>query len=356
MMILIISAFLCIEQLIYGAFIAETGSLLQQIYFYSSGLMAVFLGISTFFYCRKPAVHRAGHTAFELSLTAVGLAVALYRTLIFEGEVFRIPTIFIAVLYGAAVVFLIPYRYSILLYTSFTVLSVLLIPRFHPEISSSTYSADIIANGIIAWFVSVMNYRTSVRGFLDKHQITRQNEALAGKNRQIAQVNRELEELSIRDSLTGLYNRRKLDVMLHELAREDRQFSILLLDLDYFKDLNDTYGHSAGDLVLKDISSLLLTHIREQDICGRWGGEEFLIICPDTDLPAACGLAKTLRKVIAGTVFENTYTLTGSFGAASTADYPQVEQLIIAADKQLYAAKHNGRNRTEPAAAGVCKP
>lgn len=175
--------------------------------------------------------------------------------------------------------------------------------------------------------------------------------ALQRAREELALKNKELEQLAIQDKLTGLYNRRKLDESLTQeitrAGRYDRPLSIIILDLDHFKEVNDTHGHPAGDAVLVETASRLHDVLRTSDILGRWGGEEFLILCPETGLNAAVGLANRLRRNFTANEFPAVGHLTASFGVAAhhTGDLP--ETLLARADTALYCAKNSGRNRVE---------
>lgn len=160
-----------------------------------------------------------------------------------------------------------------------------------------------------------------------------------------------VEELSIRDSLTGLFNRLKLDnVLEYKLSlanRYETPLSVIILDVDYFKKVNDEHGHQVGDSVLKEFAQILQVNAREVDIVGRWGGEEFLIILPQTSLEDAMGVAEKLRKKIETFHFLHVGHKTSSFGVASYVKGEREVQLIERADTALYKAKKNGRNRVE---------
>jgi diguanylate cyclase (GGDEF)-like protein len=167
-----------------------------------------------------------------------------------------------------------------------------------------------------------------------------------------------LEKESITDSLTGLYNRRYLDRRLEEeLARAKRYalpLSLLLIDIDHFKIVNDTYGHQAGDLVLSYLGKLVLNAIRTPDIAARYGGEEFLVIAPNTPILPAGALAERLRQHIESHELVLTSELskrqsvhiTVSIGVAiSNPRTDDSKQLVQKADEALYQAKIEGRNR-----------
>jgi polar amino acid transport system substrate-binding protein len=177
------------------------------------------------------------------------------------------------------------------------------------------------------------------------------NRKLSVFNRQMAEANVKLEQLSVTDRLTGLYNRMKIDdTLLEEIGRVLRYnypLSLVLMDVDFFKSVNDTHGHQAGDAVLIHIAETIEGNIRSTDICGRWGGEEFMVICPHTDLKGALSLAEHLRESIAQQTFPHVITQTGSFGVAQYRNNDSEADLIARADRAMYLAKEGGRNRVE---------
>lgn len=163
----------------------------------------------------------------------------------------------------------------------------------------------------------------------------------------------ELEKLATQDPLTGLCNRRELSRILdEELARAtryQRSLAVLWIDLDHFKDINDTHGHAAGDSVLRSVSQLLTGSIRTVDAIGRFGGEEFVIVLPEMDAESARDTADRLRRRIADTPQPlgdgQTVTLTVSVGISAYPEHGQAaDQLCAAADKAMYLAKERGRN------------
>jgi len=172
---------------------------------------------------------------------------------------------------------------------------------------------------------------------------------LAEAHAELTLKNRQLESLSVTDRLTGCFNRLKLDeVFAQEVQRSGRSkrpFSVIILDLDKFKDINDEYGHPVGDEVLKGSAQLLAGNIRKTDVLGRWGGEEFLIICPETNLEGARNLAETLRQLLEGHKLSCPCKLTASFGVAQHGRDESATNLMRRADKALYEAKAQGRNR-----------
>jgi diguanylate cyclase (GGDEF)-like protein len=166
---------------------------------------------------------------------------------------------------------------------------------------------------------------------------------------QIKSHTNRLELLSTIDSLTGLYNRFKLDnVFTYELnkaRRYKKRFSIIIADLDNFKQVNDNYGHQIGDKVIQELATVLTNNARCTDTVGRWGGEEFLIICPDTDLQGAKRFAEKVRQAVKQHHFPVIHDLTCSFGVTSFNVQDTQQSMMQRADQALYYAKENGRNR-----------
>lgn len=173
-------------------------------------------------------------------------------------------------------------------------------------------------------------------------------EQVRQRTEELMQKNRELEQLSITDQLTGIFNRLKLNQLLNsEIERSKRYktpLSLLLLDVDHFKGINDNYGHPAGDSVLADIAALLKKHSRASDNVGRWGGEEFIVICTETHLDGAAQLAESLRASIANYEFAINRQITASIGITSLREDDSLESLMERVDRALYQAKENGRN------------
>lgn len=158
-----------------------------------------------------------------------------------------------------------------------------------------------------------------------------------------------IKRMSEQDYLTGLFNRRIIhEVIEHEILRSRRYnstFAVILMDIDNFKTTNDTFGHNAGDKLLVEISDILRQTIRESDTAGRWGGEEFIVFCPQTDIDGAIALAEKLRVNIETNDFGDIGYKTASFGVARIESGENVTALISRADAALYSAKTSGKNR-----------
>lgn len=172
---------------------------------------------------------------------------------------------------------------------------------------------------------------------------------------QVSERTRELEQIAMSDKLTGLANRRKLDLdLLQEVERKSRYatpLSLILLDIDWFKNINDRYGHLCGDEVLVKLAGILHQHTRHVDLAGRWGGEEFMVICHHTELAGAYALAQSLQYEINSTVFPIAGRISCSFGVAELMPGETLECLLQRVDNYLYFAKQQGRNRIESRAA-----
>lgn len=172
---------------------------------------------------------------------------------------------------------------------------------------------------------------------------------LRATQKQLASKNRELATLSEIDALTQLYNRRKIDQIMAEALEETRlparPVALILLDIDHFKSCNDRYGHQAGDRIIQAVAEVLRTSARGNDSIGRWGGEEFLIVCRETGIASAAIIAERLRHSIEQTGFEVEARVTCSFGVTSYREGDTPDSLLKRADEALYRSKQAGRNR-----------
>ena len=171
-------------------------------------------------------------------------------------------------------------------------------------------------------------------------------ETAAGRARRLA-VDAEV------DPLTSVANRRALDRELRRALalaeRHERSLSVIMFDIDGFKAINDTYGHSVGDTVVVTVSRVAAACLRGSDLLGRWGGDEFLIVSSEVDGEPAALIAERVRAVIEAGAFLDSVTVTASFGVASHEAGDTVDQLVARADAALYDAKDGGRNRVEGA-------
>ncbi len=158
----------------------------------------------------------------------------------------------------------------------------------------------------------------------------------------------ELWLLAVTDTLTNVYNRRyftqKMEEEIERVRRSGSSFSLIMLDIDHFKNVNDMFGHNAGDLVLKNMSAMILNRIRKIDTMARWGGEEFVLLLPETDVNEAVILAEALRRQLSEMEIPGVCKITASFGVVSYSSGDTVDTLVNRADKRMYEAKSAGRN------------
>lgn len=166
-----------------------------------------------------------------------------------------------------------------------------------------------------------------------------------------ARVLEKLNELSRTDQLTGCFNRRgfidRLDYEVKRVERINTNLALIMFDIDYFKQVNDALGHDVGDQVLKDIAEITSNNLRKVDTLARWGGEEFLILVPDTDTDSTWSLAERIRKTVANHDFPKVGKITASFGIVQFRRGDSRDKFINRADQCMYLAKQKGRNRVE---------
>lgn len=175
------------------------------------------------------------------------------------------------------------------------------------------------------------------------------NRIISRYNTQLRDLNEQLAQKAVTDQLTGLPNRHLLDQEMTRAvgvaSRTDTPFSMILLDIDYFKQINDNWGHHQGDEVLQETSQLMRGLCREVDMLGRWGGEEFLLICPGTQLTGAVTLAEKVRRAVQDHYSSSPVPITLSAGVAEYSPKEGMPRLLKRLDEALYRAKHQGRNR-----------
>jgi diguanylate cyclase (GGDEF)-like protein len=184
-----------------------------------------------------------------------------------------------------------------------------------------------------------------------------QQDELRQKNRQLESMLTQVETLAIMDPLTGLFNRRRLEAILSSEFKKSQRYlhplACMMIDIDHFKDVNDRFGHQAGDVVLREVAQNILASIREVDTPARWGGEEFVVVSPNTSKESArCAAERILKTVSSGAYTAiGSQRVTVSIGVAGVPD-PRIDsadKLIHVADLALYEAKRKGRARVEAA-------
>ena len=198
----------------------------------------------------------------------------------------------------------------------------------------------VVLGIVLLWFAAMGGYIHSLRARLNR------------SNRELQQALEKVHDLSIHDELTGMYNRRYLmEALRREKSRFDRsgsEFSVCLLDVDHFKQINDECGHAAGDAVLQEFAKLTQTGLRGGDLCGRFGGEEFMLLLPLTKLERALVIAERLRLAIEQRAFpgiDAPRRITATIGIAAYRPGEDIAHTIERADAAMYRGKAQGRNR-----------
>lgn len=175
------------------------------------------------------------------------------------------------------------------------------------------------------------------------------NRKLKHSQQELKEVNMALSLLSVTDHLTGVYNRQYLDQRLEEevsrISRHPAPLSLVMMDLDHFKSVNDNHGHLIGDKILVQATQVIQDHVRKTDVFGRWGGEEFILICPDTNLQQAQQVAEKIRQAVEAEAYPEQIQQTISLGVAEYQADEQMSHLVHRADENMYCAKQRGRNQ-----------
>ncbi len=326
----IIGTFLTLEQVAYGFLLSDAGTSLQHIYFFSAFALGFISLLSFFVRIPQNGKFLLRYQVLEIIPLAFGMAISIVRMLAIPGELINIPTLYLAVLYGGAVLYILNYVQSGILYGLLGLASIVFVKLNATTAAHSSIFADFAVNCIIGWIVSVLNYRS----FLKDHRQMRVIEA----------QNKQLRYISEHDTLTGLFNRRKIDSTLVEILNQPvanlEYTSVVLFDLDHFKQINDTYGHQEGDILLKQLSKVVLSSLDSDELLGRWGGEEFLILAKHDGEE----LAEKLKHVIVQTEFNHVKGLSASFGVYYLQNGDSEIDVFKRVDKALYMAKQSGRN------------
>ncbi|MBJ7551160.1 GGDEF domain-containing protein [Marinomonas ostreistagni] len=233
-----------------------------------------------------------------------------------------------------------------LLGTSIYIASITIGQDFYSAIRVCLSIASIVTLGQI---IHVFLYRYMQEQDASISELTKNEQKLVQRAETLERDKMAAEEQAYSDSLTGLFNRRKLNECVPELIeqceQEQKPLAAILLDIDHFKSVNDEYGHAAGDKVLIEIAKVIHQNIRESDMAFRFGGEEFLIVCPNLSLPQATRLAETVREQVYSTSFSLVPKQSASFGVTERVTNETSSAIIARADRALYRAKQNGRNQ-----------
>jgi len=201
--------------------------------------------------------------------------------------------------------------------------------------------------------VRIMGISKEITSIIKAERVLQEKQTIleaevAKRTEALSQALKEMEKISNSDKLTGLCNRLKLDDILEKkMARMDKDlsFTLLMLDIDDFKEVNDTYGHQVGDRVLIEFAEVLRHAVRKTDTLGRWGGEEFMIICNDSDAEGVLKMAENIRKKLRAHDFKVLKKVTASYGISSYIESDTITTLIKRSDNALYEAKGMGKDR-----------
>lgn len=278
-------------------------------------------------------------TLFLIYILSGGIFWSLYE----QTSMASASTYFLAVCTIAAFIVMPPMVSAVLLITG-NLIFIILLPQFQ-KLSDVivTLNVNTISVIAVAWILNQTVSRSRVTSFMNEKIIKE-------KNAELEQKNNELNELTMRDSMTNLLNHknslRKLKEEIDRAKRIDYPLSVAMIDLDNFKLVNDTYGHQTGDEVLIRVAQILTQNCRATDVVGRYGGEEFIIIMPDTNDRDAALLLQRIKTCIEETSFKDGIHITLSCGI-SEMHGESIHGILKSSDLMLYEAKKKGKNRIE---------
>ncbi|MBR0599685.1 GGDEF domain-containing protein [Sinanaerobacter chloroacetimidivorans] len=237
------------------------------------------------------------------------------------------------------------------LYSIAFLLFILILPRYQHNVDAvQTLTVNSFLMSILAWLLNSMIFQGKVTAYQHRKTIEEKTLELERINKELEEKNKELKEMSIRDSLTSLLNHKNSLKRLKEEVERAKRISyplcVAMIDLDNFKHINDEHGHQTGDDVLTIVAKILKETCRTTDIIGRYGGEEFIIIMPDTGADDAGLLIKRIQKRILEEEFEKGIHITFSCGI-SELNGESVHGIVRSSDLMLYRAKKKGKNRVE---------
>ncbi len=216
-------------------------------------------------------------------------------------------------------------------------------------IVDTTIVPIVDVDGDIVEYIGIRHDITELE--VAKEQLKLLNFAMKKKVNELYDITQNLEQQASTDVLTGIFNRYKFDEVFDiEVKRaklNKTPLSLILFDIDHFKDINDTFGHNIGDKALTEVTRVVAKNLKRADIFARWGGEEFAVLAIHTNAEGGRALAEKLRSEIAEMHFEPISSITSSFGVSELEEFDSAEDLLKRADDALYTAKKNGRNRVE---------
>lgn len=338
--LMILAAVLFVEQMTYGLAFTDMNSAIGRTHLVTSGVSFLYMLImgTLFLQNRKEMQHRLWKDLFQFSYLFFGLGVSVFRAVYISSTDFSIPVIYIAVLYGSAFLFYYPPLWSFFLYIV-TLIGFLYLGFYENQnLLYPTFVQDLVINNFLAWIGALLAYQ----------RFTRQVDSVV----LIEEQNIELLQLAGTDTLTQLHNRRKLDVCLEEMhlmaLETGKVYSVIIADIDKFKQINDRYGHAVGDEVLIEVTEIFKRIVDDNHILGRWGGEEFMLLCEGSTLKEASRLAENVRYAVESNKFDIDNQITCSFGVSEFKKGLSVQEVVRNADEALYKSKNRGRNVVTP--------
>ncbi len=308
---------------------------LQNYLLFTLDLLVIAFFVSSFFYLRKTSRFDTASHIFIHSL----FVLMLY--LVYSGGVENTGPVWIFI-FPVTAIFLYDLKRGLNYTLVFTGLVLVIFSLPDHSFNATVYPMEFKIRIFVSYMTIVII--TAV------YEYSRQETFLRMK-----ELSRQLDIMAKHDALTGLLNRRgiydRLEYEHTRMTRNKNSFSILLGDIDFFKTINDQYGHATGDHALKRLARLFEEQTRSQDLVARWGGEEFLILLPDTNIKGAYTLGEKIRRAIENLTVEYSQKqvkFTMSFGVAEMAHDRPYEEGITMADRQLFKAKRQGRNKVLP--------
>ena len=285
------------------------------------------------------SLSRSVHYRFAALLTVVTVLIATFATVIANPQDLRASSFLIV---GGLIASLFLSTLATVIIFFVTLIGLLLLPAVAEGFTTSDNLNSL-------FFILMIGGLVVIASTLRQRYLAQ----IDWQTQQLVESQAQLRELSIRDPLTGLFNRRRgWELLEDEIVRSDRyqrDLCVIMLDIDNFKTINDTQGHLAGDLVLTTVAKVAGETVRSIDHLFRWGGEEFLVVLPNTKLEAALYIAERLREAIARIPIQipsKKLNVTASFGVTrKDENTPDLETLVARADQAMYVAKHLGRDR-----------
>ncbi len=276
---------------------------------------------------------------FSAGILSGGLLWSLY-----EQSLFVSGSTYMLALYVVSAFTVMPPPISAVLFLVFALLFVYLLPSYQFITEAILIlNINIISMSVIAWILNMTTYNRRINTFLNEKEIVE-------KNRELETVNTELRDMTMRDSMTGLLNHKcsmkRLKEEIDRARRIQYPLSVAMIDLDNFKDINDSFGHQIGDEIIIQVSYTIKEACRTTDIVGRYGGEEFIVIMPDTSSEDAELMLKRIQEKIGGNDYKEGIHITFSCGI-SELNGDSVHGLLKTSDFKLYEAKRKGKNRIE---------